>query len=284
MNSCNQCDYKTINPGDLKKHLMFHSKTKNFACSTCEAKFTTSSDLHRHMKTHESLKSFICSFESCGFSTLRREHLVNHESTHTSIESRLRHPCNECNKCYSSQSVLNRHKKTCNKPKVKPASKPEITECQVCKKKVSNIYKLKDHMKLHEDILEFVCDVCGKSFATIESLNKHSVLHAPKKFACEICDKVFSRRDYLAKHIKSHTNARITLEYVCINCEEGFDSSRALEIHSEECLDNRPQSAEELIFIPNYSQEVVIAQVEEMQEDQAISQAQGEEQVYYLIL
>ena len=104
-------------------------------------------------------------------------------------------------------------------------------------------------MKLHEDILEFVCDVCGKSFATIESLNKHSVLHAPKKFACEICDKVFSRRDYLSKHIKSHTNARITLEYVCINCEEGFDSSRALEVI------NPSPILESLAFFPTPSPE-----------------------------
>ena len=95
---------------------------------------------------------------------------------------------------------------------------------------MSNIYKLREHMKLHEDPVRYVCDVCGKAFATAESLGKHCALHAPKRFACGLCDKAFSRRDYLSKHEKSHRNGHIMLEYVCFNCEEGFSNSRALEV------------------------------------------------------
>ena len=155
MFSCNICDYSTPHKGDLKKHTMFHYSTKKFACGNCDSKFTTSSDLKRHERTHNKIKNLICSFQSCGFSTGRREHLLNHESTHTSIEARLNHPCNVCTKYFSSQSVLNRHRKTCSKPEKSTPSNKEVisTKCEICYKIFSSIYKLRQHEKNHSSEL-----------------------------------------------------------------------------------------------------------------------------------
>ena len=100
------------------------------------------------------LQSFICSFENCCYSTSRREHLTNHESTHASIESRLNHPCALCYKFFSSKSVLNRHIKTCGKGSSKESeSKVDECRCDICGKVLSSSFKLKQHAKLHSDSL-----------------------------------------------------------------------------------------------------------------------------------
>lgn len=150
MYSCDACDYSTQYKGDLKKHIMFHEGIKKYICDNCGFKFTTSSDLKRHMRTHENVKDFICSFRSCGFSTSRIENLVNHESTHTSLEARLTHPCHLCTKYFSSRSILNRHMKTCSKPMNPILPKEAVnTKCEICDKVFSNIYKLRQHQKNH---------------------------------------------------------------------------------------------------------------------------------------
>ena len=150
MYSCDACDYSTQYKGDLKKHIMFHEGIKKYICHNCGFKYTTSSDLQRHMRTHENVKNFICSFRSCGFSTSRIENLVNHESTHTSLEARLTHPCHLCKKSFSSRSILNRHMKTCSKPMNPNLRKEAVsTKCGICDKVFSNIYKLRQHQKNH---------------------------------------------------------------------------------------------------------------------------------------
>ena len=225
MYSCDACDYSTQYKGDLKKHIMFHEGIKKYICHNCGFKFTTSSDLQRHMRTHENVKNFICSFRSCGFSTSRIENLVNHESTHTSLEARLTHPCHLCKKSFSSRSILNRHMKTCSKPMNPNLPKEAVnTKCEICDKVFSNIYKLRQHQKNHSKELgkknvfnlfgtffnffftvqDFVCETCGKSFGTNESLLKHKPLHLDKKFSCDLCEKAFARADYLLKHRKTH--------------------------------------------------------------------------------
>jgi len=249
-------------------------KLKKYACSRCKFKCATSSDLCRHERIHENSlkqpKPFICSFQNCAFSTLRREHLVNHEKTHTSIESRLVHPCAVCSKLFSSRSVLNRHKKTsCSSTQRakttatssgRTSQSVKNTKCDICSKVLSTIHKLKAHKKLHDKTLEFVCDVCGNLFVSKECLAKHTTLHKAKAFACEVCGKEFSRKDYLIKHRKTHSKVKTRVEYLCANCESGFHSSKELQEHAEIC---EREQQNELIFIPNYSQEVVITQVEE---------------------
>jgi len=284
MDSCEKCGHTTQNRGDMKKHMRaVHDKLKLYACEVCGGRFTTCSDLRRHERTHQSVKPFICSFENCGFATSRREHLVNHESTHTGIESRLTHLCVKCGKYFSSRSVLNRHSKNCSASK----KEGESLKCSECVRTFSSASKLKQHSKQHEGEQDFDCELCDKKFSTRHSLTKHRSLHGQKKFACHLCSKPFSRKDYLLKHLQVHGKGG-GFEYLCNLCHRAFHTTAELEKHSSSCgLDGK-----ELIFIPNYSHEVIIHQVdalveeeeEVVAEDVAQPQEVEQEKVYYIII
>jgi len=282
--ACNLCEYKSTRLSDLRKHISIHNKVRKYACGICETKFTASSDLRRHERTHQDKKGFICSFENCGFATSRREHLHNHESTHASIESRLNHPCHQCDKYFSSRSVLNRHVKTCGQRR-QNVPKEERCKCAVCGKIFSSIFKMKQHVKLHNENFDHSCDICSKEFATKEALRKHSALHDEKKFSCRICGRKFGRKDYLEKHLQVHDESG-SIEYVCTGCNASYSSTQELQKHCMSCSNacQRGGGEEDLVFIPNYSHEVVIAQVEADQTEEEEPSGVDQDQVYYIII
>ena len=75
------CPYSTASKYDLRKHVLFHSKTKNYVCSTCQKPFTTSSDLKRHERTHTPIYPNTCSI--CGKGFDHPGALENHMTKHT---------------------------------------------------------------------------------------------------------------------------------------------------------------------------------------------------------
>ena len=228
-----RCGYTTASKYDMRKHLLFHSKTKNYVCPTCQKPFTTSSDLKRHERIHKSEVIFQCSFENCSFTTKRSDSLSLHERTHTSIETRLRHPCPGCGKLFSSHQIISRHLKKCGQLQEKD---PDLRKCKVCSKTFSSVHKLNVHLRNHEGRLDFPCTntKCDKKFATKYGLTKHLMTH-DKRFECIHCRKMFSRKDVLETHMKSHqeTVANLIVDYICSYCQLPFNSSEELLGHFE---------------------------------------------------
>ena len=58
--ACPQCDYKTGNATDLRKHVrVVHEQRKDHACSQCDAAFGRAGDLRTHVRVvHEMLQLF----------------------------------------------------------------------------------------------------------------------------------------------------------------------------------------------------------------------------------
>ena len=52
-NECNQCEYKSSYPSNLRVHKRIHSKEKPHKCYQCQYKCTQSS----HLKVHKSVHS-----------------------------------------------------------------------------------------------------------------------------------------------------------------------------------------------------------------------------------
>ena len=51
-NKCNQCDYASSSPGNLRSHLITHSGEKSNKCNQCDYASIQAGDLRTHLKTH----------------------------------------------------------------------------------------------------------------------------------------------------------------------------------------------------------------------------------------
>ena len=51
-NKCNQCDYASSSPGNLRRHLKTHSGEKSNKCNQCDYASIQAGDLRTHLKTH----------------------------------------------------------------------------------------------------------------------------------------------------------------------------------------------------------------------------------------
>ena len=113
-NECNQCDFASIEAGNLKKHLETHSGEKPDKCSQCEFASLQAGNLRRHSKTHSGEKPNKCN--QCGFASIRASHLKTHLKTHSGEKS---NKCNQCDFESSWACALRRHLKRHKREKAK---------------------------------------------------------------------------------------------------------------------------------------------------------------------
>ena len=51
-NKCNQCEFASSSPGNLRRHLKTHSGEKSNKCSQCDYACSDPSNFRRHVKRH----------------------------------------------------------------------------------------------------------------------------------------------------------------------------------------------------------------------------------------
>merc|ERR1712072_1643861 len=62
---------------------------------------------------------------------------------------------------------------------IKP--KPKVHGCNKCEKSFSKVSLLNRHMKLHQGIKPYQCNICGWRFLQSYNLKKHILTHGAKK-------------------------------------------------------------------------------------------------------
>lgn len=163
----------------------------------------------RHVLTHSKERQFRC--PECNKGFYRKDHLKNHMETHNPHKMMFKCPRAGCGKEYTSSTGLKKHvalhaaedgNLMCTLCGVTFTSKPDI------------IFHLKSHagsrtVKSAQD-KKFQCDVCKKRFFTRKDVKRHLVVHTGSRdFVCDMCPQKFGRKDHLVRHMKkSHSSAQ----------------------------------------------------------------------------
>lgn len=117
---------------------------------------------------------------------------------------------------------------------MKTHTKKNLKTCDICNKSFITNQALNNHLLLHKEERNFVCDIdgCKKSFKTPGNLSEHRMTHSKdaKKFACPHCDKRFYQKSKLKRHSAKHSDV---MSYECQveSCKEKFKTSWSLYQH-----------------------------------------------------
>ena len=97
---CTNCTYSTSKRGMLYEHKKTHVK---YSCEKCDFAHNRRERFRLHMVRHEEEKNFICKI--CKKTYKHASSLTKHTNSHG-----VNYPCNKCNKKYTYQDQLKRHK------------------------------------------------------------------------------------------------------------------------------------------------------------------------------
>lgn len=204
--TCLRCNKSVSKSSTLRHHLASHRKTKYYSCPLCEKSFIAIENIQKHIsRVHKKVYS----------RSIIREAQTLHKT--------------------QFQAFLKQYQE---REKIK-----KQYECYKCKKSVSSLNYLKQHLLCHDQQkekpprIEIVrdskkyrkCVPCDKYY-TVNYYREHMLTHnkAHKRFVCEICGAAFLVAPQLRKHMITHERNR---RFKCDICPATYTRSPALIKH-----------------------------------------------------
>ncbi|KAM8961345.1 myc-associated zinc finger protein isoform 1-T1 [Pelodytes ibericus] len=195
--ACEMCGKAFRDVYHLNRHKLSHSDEKPYSCHVCQQRFKRKDRMTYHVRSHDGTvhKPYICSHCGKGFS--RPDHLNSHVRQVHSTERPFK--CQTCEAAFATKDRLRAHM----------VRHEEKVPCHVCGKLLSAAY-ITDHMKVHNQGPNHVCEMCNKGFATAAYLRVHSVKHhglvCPRadSFLCKLCSVHCKTLAQLSGHMHTH--------------------------------------------------------------------------------
>lgn len=218
---CNLCARKFATKKRLAVHKRIHTGQQPFECEICHKKFNRKYHIDQHKRIHTGEKPFECT--ECGSRFRLKQHLEKHievrskDGAHT-LSGSSRNPIVPMATIMSEHALEIRifecylcHMQ-CYRHDLRPHIRTEhcgekFYSCKICGKKISNKYKLSQHIKGHSAQPKLQCQVCGRQFLRKDSLKSHIATHL-KSYQCKFCPKRLSTQHILKTHLKTHTGLR----------------------------------------------------------------------------
>ncbi|XP_055300366.1 PR domain zinc finger protein 5-like [Sitodiplosis mosellana] len=219
---------KMDNKMDSMEATDFSCGTYDFSCDT-HGETTGNSTMMKDEK-----KKQPC--ELCGKLFIRRK-------SHKCYENEI-HECPHlnCGKRFAKKVHLKKHlqsknvhrqKVQINQSNVLDVSRQQnSTTCKICKKSLSSVYNLRDHIARMHQIKTFRCHLCNRTFGTETALKQHiRQCHNQEVLKCVVCNKGYSNQNGLNEHMVKHDPSKATCK--CDECEEPFLTEAARYRHKQ---------------------------------------------------
>lgn len=211
---CGHCGKTFSRLSNLSRHVKVSHTGKRFLCLVCERNFTSKEGLVHHVRiTHEKLRCDVC-FQV--FDSILAKDSHECPGKQKSVFSVC---CSICNKTFSCQSNLNKHKQV--------AHFGRMFTCATCFKVLRSKESMVEHNRSAHG--QFLCTKCSNAFFSEEAFvqhvaEKHHFLisidmantkrettgernlfktmrkHYP--VSCDRCGKLFSTKSNVTKHIR----------------------------------------------------------------------------------
>ncbi|GFO01901.1 Zinc finger protein 91 [Plakobranchus ocellatus] len=244
---CGHCGKRTVQRGNMMRHLIHHLKDRPFSCDECSKRFVDKGELFKHKKTHT--KPYRCPQCNGAFAHnvqlvkhLEKECLGNMENlNYTVMEDGQTYKCDICgvemkrlgnmikhvgtHKSGSNRSNWNQdavfNTKLIPTPKSSPGkpSAPYFYDssrraffCGFCSKSFWRKASVHRHIQFHiRNNDQYKCTECDKSFPSTKTLQRHALIHS-KPFKCDLCPLAFSRKLFLEAHKRKHNASEVPVE------------------------------------------------------------------------
>lgn len=220
-------DSEVISVTKPKKHNQTQTQHK---CSVlgCGAVFSRPYRLKNHIATHhEGQKPYSCDFEDCNKSYSSQSHLIRHKKVaHTdesavNTETEVMCSVEGCSMVCANNYTLKKH--------INNVHTDLPFECSICNKKFRRKSHLHEHkIEVHNEAAPYQCDKCSLSFVHFYLFQKHKNRHVTYK--CD-CGSIFEKWSPYLKHKKSECSVGKS-SHVCAICQKTFSTKFNLTQHS----------------------------------------------------